>query len=100
MLLPDAALLKITEQAHLSKESLLHLTWLFQQWHALGDSDNLLPPSVDGGKRGHHAAATTTNPKPNRKGTRTCRDDSQSRTGRSDGAHSSDSFSNTTKESE
>jgi hypothetical protein len=100
MLLPEAAHFKITEQAHLSKESLLHLTLLFQQWNALGDSDNLLPPSIDGGKKGHHAAATTVTPKPNRRGTRARRGDSKSRTGRSDGAHSGDSFPNRTKESE
>jgi hypothetical protein len=91
---------KLGEQAHLSKESLLNLTLLLKQWSALGNSDNLLQPSINGCKGGHHAAATTVKPKPNRRGTGARRSDGQSRTGRSHGSHSGDSFPNGTKESE
>jgi hypothetical protein len=71
MLLPNADHPEVAEQAHLSKESLLNLTGLLKQWSGSGNSDNLLEPSSDGCKEGHHAAAITLGHKPNRRGVRT-----------------------------
>jgi hypothetical protein len=100
MLLPNAETLKVAEQSRLSKESLLNLTGLFKQWSGSGNSDNLLPPSVDGCKGGHHAAATTVKSQPIRRGSHSRRGDDKSRTGRSHGSHSGDSFPNRIQESE
>ena len=100
MLLPNAAHPELAEQAHLSKQSLLNLTGLLKQWSGSGNSDNLLEPSSDGSKEGHHAAANTVEHKPNRRGVRAVRSDDKSRTGRSYGAHSGDRFPNRTKENE
>jgi len=100
MVLSNANSIIVTEQARLSKESLLNLTLLFEQWNASGNSDNLLQPSVDGGKRGHHAAATTVRGKPNRRGTRARGGDDKSRRNPTDGAHSGDGLPNRTQERE
>ncbi len=100
MLLSSANSIIVTEQARLSKESLLNVTLLLEQWNASGNSDNLLQPSVDGGKRGHHAAATTFRGKPNRRGTRACRSDDKSGADPTHGAHSGDGLPNRTQESE
>lgn len=98
MLSPAAANIKTTERALLSTEALLSLTSLLNQPSVTGKHDNLLPTSVDGCKGGHHAAATTRKPGPNRRGTRARRCDGQSRTGRSHGSHSGNGFSNGSKE--
>jgi hypothetical protein len=100
MLLSSANDIIVTEQARLSKESLLGVTLLFEQWNASGNSDNLLQPSVDGGKEGHHAAAATVGSKPNRRGTRACRGDDTNRVDPTHGAHSGDGLPNRTQESE
>lgn len=100
MLLSSANSIIVTEQARLSKEALLNVTLLFDQWNASGNSDNLLQPSVDGGKRGHHAAATTVRGKPNRRGTRARGGDDKSRSNPTDGTHSGDGLSNKTQERE
>ena len=98
MLSPGAANIKTNEQALLSREALLSLTLLLNQPSVTGKHDNLLPTSVDGCKGGHHAAAATLKPGPNRRGTRARRCDGQSRTGRSHGSRSGDGFSNGSKE--
>ena len=100
MLLPSANSIIVSEQARLGKESLLNVTLLLKQWNASGNSDNLLQPSVDGGKRGHHAAATTVRGKPNRRGTRARGGDHKSRRNPTDGAHSGDGLPNRTQERE
>jgi hypothetical protein len=100
MLLSSENNIIVSEQARLSKQSLLNVTLLFEQWNASGKSDNLLQPSVDGGKRGHHAAATTVRGKPNGRGTRARGGDDKSRSNPTDGAHSDDGLSNRTQESE
>ena len=100
MLLSSANSIIVTEQARLSKEALLNVTLLFKQWNALGNSDNLLQPSVDGAKKGHHAAATTVRGKPNRRGTGARGGDDKSRSNPTDGAHSGDGLSNRTQERE
>jgi hypothetical protein len=100
MLLSSANSIIVTEQVRLSKESLLNVTLLFEQWNVSGNSDNLLQPSVDGGKRGHHAAATTVRGKPNRRGTRAPRGNDKSRADPTHGAHSGDGLPNSTQESE
>ena len=97
MLSPAAANVKTTEQALLSREALLNLTSLLIQATVTGVHDNLLQPSMDGCKGDHHAA-TTVEPGPNRRGTRAHRRNGPSRTGRTHGSHSSDGFSNTSKE--
>jgi hypothetical protein len=98
MLSPGVANIKTNEQALLSREALLSLTLLLNQPTVTGKHDNLLPTSVDGCKGGHHAAAATLKPGPNRRGTRARRCDGQSRTGRSHGSRSGDGFSNGSKE--
>lgn len=98
MLSPGAANIKTTEQPLLSREVLLSLISLLIQPSVTGKHDNLLQTSVDGCKGGHHAAAATLKPGPNRRGTRARRRDGPSRTGRSHGSHSSDSLSNGSKE--
>ena len=100
MLLSSANSIIVSEQALLSKESLLNVTLLFEQWNASGNSDNLLQPSVDGCKRGHHAAATTVRGKPNGRGTRARGGNDKSRSNPTDGAHSGDGLSNRTQERE
>jgi hypothetical protein len=91
---------EVAEQAHLNKKSLLNLTGLLKQWSSSGNSDNLLEPSSDGCKEGHHAAAITIEHKPNRRGVRALRSDDKSRTSRRYGTHSDDRFPNRTKENE
>jgi len=98
MLSSAASNLKTTEQALLSREALLNLTSLLTHSTANGIHDNLPQTSVDGRKGGHRAAATTPEPDPNRRGTRARRGDGPSRTGRSHGSHSGDSFPNGGKE--
>jgi len=98
MLSPGAANIKTTEQPLLSREVLLSLISLLIQPSVTGKHDNLLQTSVDGYKGGHHAAAATLKPGPNRRGTRARRRDGPSRTGRSHGSHSSDGLSNGSKE--
>ena len=98
MLSSAAAHINTTEQALLSREALLNLTSLLTHSTVYGVRDNLPQTSVDGRKGGHRAAATTPEPKPNRRGTRARRDDGQNRTGRSHGSHVGDSFSNGSKE--
>jgi hypothetical protein len=98
MLSPGAANIQTNERALLSREALLSLTSLLKQASAIREHDNLLQTSVDGCKGGHHAAAATLKPGPNRRGTRARRCDGQSRTGRSHGSHSGNGFSNGSKE--
>jgi hypothetical protein len=98
MLSSAAANIKMAEQGLLSKEALLNLTSLLCQSTVTGIHDNLLGTPGDGCKGGHRAAATTVEPGPNGRGTRARRFDGQSRTGRSHGSHSGDSFSNGSKE--
>ena len=95
MLSPSAANLKTTEQALLSREALFSLISLLIQPTVSGIHDNLLQAPVDGWKGGHRAAATIL---PNRRGTRACRRDGQSRTGRSHGSHCGDGFSSGSEE--
>ena len=98
MLLPEAADLKLYDQAHLSREALLNLSSLIAPPPTTGIHDNLPQTSVDGCKGGHHAAATTLKRDPNKRGTRAGRSDGKSRTGRSHGPRSGDGFSNGSKE--
>jgi hypothetical protein len=93
MLMPAAANVKISEQGRLSSESLLNVTLLLRQLVGAEEHDNLLQTSVDGCKGDQHGAATTFKPDPNRRGTRARRRDGESRTARSHGSHSGDSFS-------
>ncbi len=57
MLLPDCTAIKISDEVHLSRESLLSLMLLLSP-NAPGDRDhdNLLPTAVDGCKGGHRGA--------------------------------------------
>src|SRR6266850_1612884 len=98
MLFPEAADLKLHDQAHLSREALLNLSSLIATPPTTGIHDNLPQTSVDGCKGGHHAAATTLKPDPNRRRTPAGRSDGKSRTGRSHGPRSGDGFSNGSKE--
>src|ERR1700680_2323366 len=60
MLLPDCTAIKISDEVHLSKESLLSLMLLLSP-HAPEDRDhdNLLPTAVDGCKGGRRGATKT-----------------------------------------
>jgi hypothetical protein len=98
MLLPEAADLKLHDQARLSREALLNLSSLIATPPTTGIHDNLPQTSVDGCKGGHHAAATTLKPDPNKRGTRAGRSDGKNRTGQSHGSRSGDGFSNGSKE--
>jgi hypothetical protein len=98
MLLPEAANVRITEQAYLNRDSLLSLTSLLKQLIATENDGTLLPTSEDGYKGDPHGATATVTPGPNRRGTRAHRGQGKNRTGRSHGAHSGDSFSNGTEE--
>ena len=90
MLLPDCAVIKISEEVHLSKTSLLSLMTLLSP-HVPEDRvhDNLLPTAVDGCKGGHRGSATTTGSDDSgRRRNRGDGCDSARRSGRSDGSHS------------
>lgn len=96
MLSLDSAQMHISDQAHLSRESLLSLTSLLAP---LMDStgrtrDNLLQAVPDECKGGHRAATTTSEPDPDGRVARTHRPNDSSRTGRSHGPHSGGGFSN------
>ena len=98
MLLPNSADIKMNEQAHLSREALVNLVSLITRPTAAEIHDNLLQTSVDGCKGDHRDTANTSEPDPNRRGTRTGRPDGKSRTGQSHGPHSGDGISNRDKE--
>ena len=90
MLSPDCAVIKISEEVHLSKTSLLSLMTLLSPHvpeHRV--HDNLLPTAVDGCKGGHCGSATTArSDDPGRKRNRADGCDGARRSGRSDGSHS------------
>ena len=98
MLFPEAADLKLHDQAHLSREALLNLSSLLATAPTAGIHDNLPQTFVGGCKGGHRATAITLKPDPNKRGTRADRSDGKSRTGRSHGPSSGDGFSNGSKE--
>jgi hypothetical protein len=98
MLSPDAAEIKIKEQAHLSREALVNLVSLIARPTAGEIHDNLLQTSADECKGGHRDTANTPEPDPNRRGTHAGRPDGKSRTGQSHGTHSGDGISNRDKE--
>jgi len=90
MLLPDCTAIKISDEVHLSKESLLSLMLLLSP-HAPEDRDhdNLLPTAVDGckgGRRGATKAAGSDDPGRERNRADEC--DDARRSDRSDGSHS------------
>jgi hypothetical protein len=98
MLSPESAHFKITEQAHLSRESLLNLVSLLQQRIASDNRDTLLQTSFDEWKGDDHGAAAADKPGSTRRGTRARRKDGKSRAGQPHGAHSGDGVSNGKKE--
>ena len=73
MLLSDAAEIKVSEQAHLSREALVSLVSLITSSTTTEIHDNLLQTSADGRKEGHHDTTNTPEPDPNRRRTRTGR---------------------------
>ena len=90
MLLPDCTAIKISDEVHLSKESLLSLMLLLSP-HAPQDRDhdNLLPTAVDGCKGGRRGATKTAgSDDPGRKRNRADGCDDARRSDRSDGPHS------------
>jgi len=90
MLFPDCTAIKISDEVHLSKESLLSLMLLLSP-HAPEDRDhdNLLPTSVDGCKGGRGGATKTAgSDDPGRKRNRAAGCDDARRSDRSDGSHS------------
>jgi hypothetical protein len=90
MLLPDCTAMKISDEVHLSRESLLSLMLLLSP-HVREDRDhdNLLPTAVDGCKGGHRGATKTTGADdPGRKRNRADGCDGARRFDRSDGSHS------------
>ena len=98
MICSDAAEIRVSDQAHLSRDALLKLASLIARPTGAGIHDNLLQTSVDGRKGGNHAAATALEPDPNRRGTRAGRRAGTSRTRQSHGPHSGDCVSNGGKE--
>jgi len=93
MLLTDAAVVMVTEQALLSRESLLELTSLLERGIS-ENRGNLLQTSADGCKGDHDVAATALGHDTNRRGTRARGSEGTSRTGRTHGPRSRDSVSN------
>jgi hypothetical protein len=98
MISPAAAEIRVSKQVYLSREALLQLISLIAKPTVTGIHDNLPQTSVDGCKGGHHAAATTPEPEPNRGGIRTGRRADTRRTRQSHGATSGDGISNRGKE--
>ena len=95
MLLPDCSVIKISEEVHLSRESLLSLMLLLSP-HAPEDRDHdtLLPTAVDGCKGGDRGSAKTTGSDgPGRKRNRADGCDGARRSDRSDGSRSDRSLS-------
>ena len=88
MLLPDCSAIKISDEVHLSRESLLSLMLLLSP-HAPEDRDHdtLLPTAVDGCKGGDRGSAKTTGSDvPGRKRNRADGCDGARRSDRSDGS--------------
>lgn len=95
MLLPDCTVIKISEEVHLSRESLLSLMLLLSN-HAPEDRDHdtLLPTAVDGSTGGDRGPAKTTgSDDPGRKRNRADGCDGARRSDRSDGSRSNGGFS-------
>ena len=95
MLLPDCTGIKISDEVHLSKASLLSLASLLSP-HVSETCvhDNLLATAVDGCKGGHRGSATNTgSDDPGRKRNRANGCDSARRSGRPDGSHSGSGLS-------
>jgi hypothetical protein len=93
MLSPECAAMAITEEPHLSCESLLSLASLLStQLHAAEQiRDNLLQTVVDGRKGGQHSATTTIGPGDRKaKRGRAHGRKGANRTNRSHGPHSGD----------
>jgi hypothetical protein len=93
MLSPECGAMTITEQPHLSSESLLSLAPLLSTRLHTADQirDNLLPTVVDGRKGGQRGATTTSGPAdPNGKRGRAHGRKGANRTDRSHGPHSGD----------
>jgi len=90
MLLPDCTVIKISEEVHLSRESLLSLMLLLSPHTPEDrDHDNLLPTAVDGCKGGHRGSAKTTgSDDPGRKRNRADECDGARQSDRSDGSRS------------
>ena len=90
MLMPDCTAIKISDEVHLSRESLLSLMLLLSPHASEGrDHDNLLPTAVDGCKGGHRGATKTAgSDDPGRKRNRADGCDDARRSDRSDGSHS------------
>ena len=88
--MPDCAAIKISDEVHLSRESLLSLMLLLSPHTSEDrDHDNLLPTAVDGCKGGHRGATKTAgSDDPGRKRNRADGCDGTRRSDRSDGSHS------------
>ena len=95
MLLPDCTVIKISEEVHVSKESLLSLMLLLSPHAPEGrDHDTLLPTAVDGCDGGDRGSAKTTGSvDPGRKRNRADGCDGARRSDRSDGSRSNGGFS-------
>jgi hypothetical protein len=95
MLLPDCTVIKVSEEVHLSKQSLLSLMLLLSP-HAPEDCDHdtLLPTAVDGCNGGDRGSAKATGSvDPGRKRNRADGCDGARRSDRSDGSRSDGGFS-------